>query len=81
MIDWHFFFLLPHFPSLIKNGRFRKFLKVEFSSGANGRALGKGRHTWKQHLLGIMEIFGSPKELFLHTPLAGEDKEGKDSNI
>ena len=45
------------------------------------RALGKGGHTWKQHLLGIMEIFGSLKELFLHTPLADKDKEGKDSNI
>lgn len=34
---------------------------MEFSSGANGGALGKGGHTWKQHLLGIMEILENPR--------------------
>lgn len=59
-----------------KNGTQKK--KMELSSGASGRALGEGGHT----LAGHCGNFGLPKELFfLHTPLAGEDKESKDSNI
>lgn len=39
-----------------------------------------GTHT-EAELAGHHGDFGLPKELFLHTPITGKDKEGRDGNF